>query len=162
MTTNGSPAIEIAAERSGPPLRLTSMSTIPLPVPLCVRRRTQSAEPDARQTHPSSVERRTDVRPPSASTRALGLASSKRQGAASWLIVTRMSLTPTAADREIGCAFAATAIASVALPCPASGFTTAHEASLAAVHAQSRATVTVSDTVEPAAGIGAGGFVRVI
>ena len=152
----------MVTERSPPSLRSTLISTVPLPTPLVVRTCSQEPESEARHSHPSTVVTRTDARPPSNPTRTLSRSSSKRHGEGSWFTMTRASLTATPADRGRGCAFSATVIDTGPLPCPDAGLTVTHDASLAAVHAQSRVVDTFSGTVEPEAGIADGGEIRVI
>jgi len=151
---NDRPAIVAELMRSSPRLLSTLMTTVALPVPLAEPRWIQLEVVDADHAHPLVAVTPTDTRPPLADTLPDVALRSNRHGAASCAIVMRWSLTAIDAERVEVSVFDATVTVTDASPCPDAGATSAHDASLDAVHAHSRAALTERVTRPPDAGSG--------
>jgi hypothetical protein len=161
MVTDWVP-IEIVASRREPWLSDSSKLIVAAPVPLAVRTRSQDAELTAVHAHPSIVSIVSVPRPLSAAKVSGDARSSNVHGRASWLMVTRWLLTTTAALRVVPASFRATVTARLASPCPEVEFNCIHDASLDAVHVQSRAAVMLTFTVAPFGGTAPVGPVSVV
>jgi hypothetical protein len=133
-----------------------------LPDPVAVETLTQCAGLDTFHVQPAIVAIDTWTRPPSAPICADDRSTSKRQGAGSWLTVTRAPLTTIAPERATGASLAATTTVTWASPWPVSGVSASHAASVVALQARSRAADTVACILVPVAGIDAGSPLRFV
>src|SRR5262245_5225823 len=129
---------------------VTEMTAVPLPDAGSTAAHDWSA--CACQPHPASVRTSIAARPPAAARASDGPESENSHAAASCPISARWSPTVMAPRRVEGTPFADTRYAIEPSPCPVPPAVMAIQfASLAAVHAHSRATVTVREPAPPPA-----------
>jgi hypothetical protein len=158
---NGLSAMVTVAER-GPfvVFRSTVIDTVPLPELPVVSKWIHGSPTPAVHAHPDVAVTLTVRLPPFAPTCAVDAFNSKRHGAGSCEMVTRWSLTTTAAERAAAWGFDWIVATRAESPWPEAGETLIHDASLDAVQLHSRAAPTVTLTVPPVAGTLDGGIVR--
>jgi hypothetical protein len=139
----------IVALLAPPEFGSTVNSASPLPFPLVRSLRIHAADEDAVQLHPAVAVTCTVRGPPCDGICAEDRLRLNRQGAACWVMVTRVSLTTTAPERGAATVFSAAVSVSDASPWPLRGVTCSHATSVAASHAHSRVVLTVTLTRTP-------------